>query len=109
MLGAKDDKKPYGVNVIRKTTKTIILKSKDTLGFPPKIISVPLPAMFVDMVMPYFRPAWAIISASLAAYCKNVKECVSNILKYDRNKFSMRNTLKDRHDQSTFGLALRTL
>lgn len=28
-----------------------------TLGFPPSIMSVPLPAIFVDIVMAYFRPA----------------------------------------------------
>jgi len=39
-----------------------------TFGFPPRIMSVPLPAIFVEMVMAYFLPAWAIKSASLAAY-----------------------------------------
>lgn len=39
-----------------------------TFGFPPRIISVPLPAILVEIVMAYFRPAWATISASFAAY-----------------------------------------
>lgn len=41
-----------------------------TFGFPPRIISVPLPAIFVDIVMACFRPACATISASLPAYCE---------------------------------------
>lgn len=39
-----------------------------TLGFPPSIISVPLPAILVDIVIAYLQPACAMISASLAAY-----------------------------------------
>jgi len=41
-----------------------------TLGLPPKIMSVPLPAILVEIVIACFRPACAIISASLAAYCQ---------------------------------------
>jgi hypothetical protein len=41
-----------------------------TFGLPPKIMSVPLPAILVDIVIACFLPAWAIISASLAAYCQ---------------------------------------
>uniref|UniRef100_A0A0A9GDB5 Uncharacterized protein n=1 Tax=Arundo donax TaxID=35708 RepID=A0A0A9GDB5_ARUDO len=37
-------------------------------GLPPKIISVPLPAILVEIVIACFLPACAIISASLAAY-----------------------------------------
>ena len=39
-----------------------------TLGFPPRIMSVPLPAILVEMVIANFLPACATISASLAAY-----------------------------------------
>ena len=35
-------------------------------AFPPSKISVPLPAILVAIVIPPNRPAWAIISASLA-------------------------------------------
>lgn len=45
--------------------------SRLTFGFPPKIMSVPLPAIFVEMVIAYFRPACATVSASLAAYWGN--------------------------------------
>jgi len=38
------------------------------LGLPPKIMSVPLPAILVEIVIACFCPACAIISASLAAY-----------------------------------------
>jgi len=41
-----------------------------TFGLPPKIMSVPLPAILVEIVIACFLPAWAIISASLAAYCQ---------------------------------------
>lgn len=47
---------------------TIYKVSRPTFGFPPKIMSVPLPAIFVEMVIAYFRPACATVSASLAAY-----------------------------------------
>lgn len=43
---------------------------KLTLGLPPKIMSVPLPAILVEIVIACFLPACAIISASLAAYCQ---------------------------------------
>ena len=33
-------------------------------GLPPRMMSVPRPAMFVAMVTAPFRPAWATISAS---------------------------------------------
>ena len=35
-------------------------------GFPPSIISVPLPAMLVAIVTALYLPAWATISASWA-------------------------------------------
>lgn len=37
-------------------------------------MSVPLPAIFVEMVMAYFLPACATVSASLAAYWVNYKK-----------------------------------
>lgn len=51
-----------------------------TFGLPPRMISVPLPAMLVDMVIAYFLPAWATISASLAAYWRR-----NRTIKYKRN------------------------
>lgn len=42
--------------------------STHTFGFPPKIMSVPLPAILVEIVIACSLPAWATISASLAAY-----------------------------------------
>lgn len=45
------------------------LFSKLTSGFPPRMMSVPLPAILVAIMIAHFRPACATISASLAAYC----------------------------------------
>lgn len=58
-----------GINLSPCTLNRESCTNKDsTFGFPPRIMSVPLPAIFVEIVMAYLRPACATISASLAAY-----------------------------------------
>ncbi|KAL4585994.1 hypothetical protein LXL04_010623 [Taraxacum kok-saghyz] len=44
-----------GVAILAAVVRTCV----GTFGLPPNIMFVPLPAIFVDMVMAYFRPAWA--------------------------------------------------
>lgn len=79
LVDAQASKVPLKVKIVMplnhswRYLKTKYLTSTPTFGFPPRIISVPLPAIFVDMVVAYFLPAWATNSASLAAYCKIFK------------------------------------
>lgn len=61
---------------------------EQTFGLPPRMISVPLPAMLVDIVIAYFLPAWATISASRAAYWRTIIDTDYNI----KHKYKQKNS-----------------